>query len=70
MRIILLVLGVLVFLPACSSELTPKKTAYHVTCRTHARTATFSGSPDEQEKYLECMKIKGRHDIEVTEMEE
>ena len=36
-----------------------------VYCRTHAREAAVSGSPDEEALFLNCMHLKGVHEVEV-----
>jgi len=68
MKAATLVVGSLFLLTACASTAPAPQSGYEVKCRTHARQATFSGSPDEQGIYLECLKVEGRHDIEVTEI--
>jgi hypothetical protein len=59
-------LGLAIFLSACSTSI-PPQSKYQAECRTHARKATYSGEADQQGFYLECLKIKGAHDIVVTE---
>ncbi len=66
MRPFALIIGALFLLTACATT-PPKENKYEATCRTHARTVTFSGSPDENIPFLECMKMKGAHEVEVTE---
>jgi len=67
MRILALVLGMSFLLAACSATV-PSQAKYEVECKSHARKATFTGSPDEQAVYLECMKITGRHEMEVRQL--
>jgi hypothetical protein len=67
MRPFALIIGALFLLTACAT--TPVHEAkYEATCRTHARKVTFSGSPDENIPFLECMRIKGAHEVEVVEV--
>jgi len=66
MKLWTILLGVAFALSACSATM-PSQSKYEVECRTHARHAIYSGEADEQGFYLECLKIKGSHDIVVTE---
>jgi len=68
MKSLAMIIGGLFLLTACAATAPAPQSKYEVNCRTHAREATYSGSPDEQGVYLECLKVKGRHDIEVTEI--
>jgi len=67
MRVVtVLLLGLSLSVAACSLP-AQQQARYEVECRTHARTATFTGSPDEQGFYLECMKLMGQHELVVRE---
>lgn len=70
MRMIALSVAALFLLVACATTAPVKQAKYEAFCRTHARQATFSGSPDEEAPYLECMHIKGVHEVEVKELGE
>lgn len=70
MRTMSLIIAGLFLLAACATTPPVKQAKYEAFCRTHARHATFSGSPDEEAPYLECMHIKGLHEVEVKELEE
>jgi len=69
MKALGLVVAGLFLLAGCAATAPAPQSKYEVSCRTHARQATFSGSPDEHGIYLECLKVQGRHDIEVHEVE-
>lgn len=68
-RIFVTLLAMAFLLAACTPAPQMPKAKYEVYCRTHARTATYTGSPDENIPYLECMKIKGMHEVEVKEIQ-
>jgi len=68
MKTLLTVVTAVFLLTACATTPAPQEETYRVTCKTHAKTATFHGSPDEQGHFLECMKFMGQHDVEVEEI--
>jgi len=70
MRTMALIVASFFLLVACATTPPAKQAKYEAFCRTHARHVTFSGSPDEEVPYLECMHIKGLHEVEVRELEE
>jgi len=67
MRKAIALFSTLFLLGACAGA--PMQQAkYEATCRTHARTVSYTGSPDENIPYLECMHIKGMHEVVVEEI--
>lgn len=70
MRAALLTLGTLVFLVACTAGPSPKSASaekYRAYCMTHARAVV--GEADEEARYVNCLHVKGRHEIMVEEIE-
>jgi len=68
MKTLLTLVAAAFLLTACATTPATQEHTYRVTCKKHARAATFQVSPDEQEVFLRCMKILGRHDVEVEEI--
>lgn len=69
-RIVLAVFGVMVLLSlGCAPAEYSQLSGNQVYCKTHAREATFRGSPDEQHLYLDCLHETGIHEVEVKPAE-
>lgn len=68
MRSGVMLIVALVLLAGCAPAKYPQGTRMEAHCRTHARTATFSGSADEGGPYLECLHTEGVHEVEVREV--
>lgn len=70
MRVLVLGITGLFLLAACAATAPTQQAKYEAFCRTHAKQVTYSGSPDEEAPFLECMQIKGYHEVEVKELGE
>jgi len=63
-RVIFLVV-VCALLAACAGRDAVMQSDSGIYCRTHARHAGATGSPDEETLFRDCMHIKGAHEVEV-----